>query len=194
MVYLKDARSVADQIATAVTSAWEISQGGNITDVSSGDWRSIKNGETARLLAAFTTQPLRKSADLVSFRESEVRIIEVKGRGSSGPISVPERELDTLRCAGRNGWLYTVWNTTQPPAIRLLLVQDPALLPWSITKNATIDLALPHGVQDETEYSIDSEAIKEMGTQVDLPGEILDLAKKLKLDGYNGGQIKHAPV
>ena len=68
----------------------------------------------------------RMSADLISRKDEDSRLIEVKTRGGvGGPIFVPERQLDTFRSVGNLAWLYLVLNTTQPQPAQSLDVPGP---------------------------------------------------------------------
>jgi hypothetical protein len=71
-----------------------------------GDLKATAAIDRALEATAELPRRRRSSADLLSRTSHEVRVIEVKGRGSSGPIEIIDRELDTLRDAGRLGWLY----------------------------------------------------------------------------------------
>jgi len=116
------------------------------------------------------------SADLISELDDEVRIIEVKGRGSSGPLEIIERQHDTFVAAGPLSWLYVVWSTTQPGPYRLLLVQDPSRLPWEQTRAAERDPGTARGTRHEAKLECQSEAVGRFGVEVDLAG--LDLPEK----------------
>jgi len=127
-----------------------------------------------------TTSSLRTvSADLISTAEEEggPRVIEVKGRGSSGPIQAPERELETLAAAGLGGWLYVVWNTTQPRPYRLLLVQDPQTLPWTTVRPAARPACQARGVRHEALLRVEARDVEEAGVEVDVSG-LADLPTK----------------
>lgn len=134
----------------------------------------ISEGRDPRLRAALVglgvPLPHIASADFISLLGDETRIIEVKGRGSSGPVSIIERERDTFVAAGPNSWLYVVWNTTQPPPYRLILVQDPQRLPWVQTRQAERAPGSFRGTRHEAEFQCPSDDVQRLGVEVDLTG------------------------
>lgn len=114
--------------------------------------------------------PWIASADFISVLGDETRIIEVKGRGSSGPVSIIERERDTFAAAGPASWLYAVWNTTQPRPYRLILVQDPQRLPWVQTRESEREPGSPRGTRHEAAFQCQSHDVERLGVEVDLTG------------------------
>lgn len=158
----EDHRRTATRNAMQVVGAYERWRGARVTDVSAGG--------DQRLSAAFDRlgidRPAIPSADYVSTLDEEIRIIEVKGRGSRGPVEALEREVDTLTRAGEHGWLYVVWNATQPSPFELWLVNDPGRLPWEL---------VPPSTRLELKY----EAIEAMGRRADL-GSVEGLPSKSK--------------
>ena len=62
--------------------------------------------------------------------EGRPRFIEVKGRGTSGPIAgVLDREYDTANRLGSDAWLYVVFGcSTATPILRV--TSDWSRLPW----------------------------------------------------------------
>ncbi len=106
----------------SVATAYEKERGAYVQDVSAGNDPRLREA----LERCGCARPSVASADIVSSLDHEIRIIEVKGRGSSGPITVIEREHETFSAAGPASWLYVVWNTTQPGPYRLITVQDPS--------------------------------------------------------------------
>lgn len=125
----QDRRSVTARVAVDTVLAYERSRGPVVVETSAGDANASLTLIDAAARAGHPNQR-GLSADLVSTLVGEVRAIEVKGRGSRGPITLPERELETFRALGDAGWLYVVWNITQHLPIELWLVQAPAALPW----------------------------------------------------------------
>lgn len=116
---LEDPRELASSRAISVVRAYERSRGAAMTDVSDGhDLRLRMALEDLGIIL-----PRVASADLISVLGDDTRCIEVKGRGSSGPLSIIERQRDTFIAAGPVAWLYVVWNTTQPGPYRLILVR-----------------------------------------------------------------------
>jgi len=104
----------------------------------------------------------------VSRGGGDTRVIEVKGRGGRGPITIPERQLSTMAAAGVHLWLYVVWNTTQPYPIELWTIADPARLDWVETQAATRTPEEYRGVQHEAKYEISCDVVDRFGTQVSL--------------------------
>lgn len=156
----------------AVVFAYETARGAAWTDVSRG--RDVRLGEA--LEGSVTFMPDVPSADLISVAGDDIRIIEVKGRGSSGPVTVFERERDTFSAAGPASWLYVVWNTTQPQPYRLILVQNPQRLPWAQTRAAQREPGSFRGTQHEAKFQCSSNDVETLGVEVDLDG--LDLPEK----------------
>lgn len=112
--------------------------------------------------------PRGLSADLVSTTATERRIIEVKGRGSSGPIGLIERELNTLEAAAECGWLYVVWHTTQSSPYELWLVQDPARLPRVESQAARRTPEEYRGARHEARYEVQAADVESLGVRADL--------------------------
>lgn len=186
---------VAERVAMAVAWAYELSRGAEeVYDVHAGEWLRVDRGPHAALVATvFPTQPDVCSADLVSVGSDKVRIIEVKGRGGSGSIELPERELDTLRCAGVNAWLYVVWNVTQPSPVELWAVRDPGALDWVEKRAAERPLGTDRGVRHEAKFDLPAEVVAGSGEQIALPAAILEQARQLKAEAHAKGWILHAP-
>lgn len=169
----QDRRVQAEGRAMAVVSAYETARGAVLTDVS--------RGRDARLREALeglgTTLPYVASADFISVREDDTRVIEVKGRGSSGPLNIIERERHTFIAAGSASWLYVVWNTTQRGPYRLILVQDPQRLTWVRTRAAKREHGSFRGTRHEAKFECESEEVEALGVEGDLSG--LALPEKL---------------
>ncbi len=111
------------------------------------------------------------SADYLSAAAREVggdRLIEVKGRGGRGPISVNERQLETFEAAGDLAWLYVVFGVTQPQEAELRLVPSPSRLAWRETRAATRPRGQARGVQHEALFEVSSDEIVTAGAQIDL--------------------------
>lgn len=153
----------------AVVTAYEHSRGASVVDVSLGRDPRL----SAELEKLGVESPRVPSADLVSASNGHVRLIEVKGRGSSGPIKVMERELYTFQAAGDSSWLYVVWNVTQAAPYRLVLVQDPQRLSWENIRPARKPVDSPRGVGEEGQFQCEAAEITELGVEVDLAGVAL---------------------
>lgn len=142
----------------------------------------VSGGRDHRLLMALEglgiIPPRVPSADLISVLGDDTRCIEVKGRGSSGPLSIIERQRDTFMAAGPLAWLYVVWNTTQPGPYRLILVQDPERLPWVQTRAAEREPGMARGTRHEAAFECQSEEVERLGMEVDLSD--LDLPENTK--------------
>ena len=167
IVVFEDRRKLAAQRAVAVAVAYELSRQADVSSTELGDVAA------RRLIRATLTRlgcvdPSRASADLVSEASGETRIIEVKGRGSSGPIAIIERELETLRAARNAGWLYVVWNTTQPGPFELWTVPNAGLLAWVMTREAERPAGIARGTRHEARFELDAEAVERAGHRVDL--------------------------
>jgi hypothetical protein len=108
------------------------------------------------------------SADFLSASSEGERIIEVKTRGSFGPIEVIDRQLDTFRAARGRSWLYFVGNVTQPAPIRLYIVEYPADLPWRRSREALRGPAEFRGTRHEAQYTVEFESVREVAELVDV--------------------------
>lgn len=159
-----DRRGLAESRAVAVVRAYETARGGELTDVSQG-----RDERLRRCLEELgVSVPHVASADLISQTDGETRVIEVKGRGSSGPIRIGERQRDTFIAAGRSSWLYVVWNTTQVAPYRLILIQDPQRLPWTMVRAAEREPGSARGVRHEADFECQSAAVEGLGVEGDL--------------------------
>jgi hypothetical protein len=147
-----------------VVLAYEHSRQAEVVDVSAGGHPSLR--------IAFDQlgieRPSIPSADYVSTLHDEVRIIEVKSRGSKGPIEALQREIETLARAHTHAWLYVVWNATQPLPFELCLIQDPYRLQWK-RKPGPLKLEtryeLPYAVVESASSAVDLEAIEGLPTK-----------------------------
>lgn len=152
----QDRRLIADQRAMQIAGAYERYRKSEVIDISAG--RDRRLGETFDQLGI--KRPKIPSADYISKCREEIRIIEVKSRGSKGPIEALERELETLTQAQDHAWLYVIWNVTQRHPYELWLINNPRQLPWQ---------ALNQGEsRSEPKFQLELRAIEEAGTQVDL--------------------------
>ena len=167
-----DRRLLSDRRAMSIALAFENGRGATVSNVSRG--RDPMLRQAVKDLGG--TVPHVASADYLSELDGERRIIEVKGRGSSGPISVIERELDTFNSAEASAWLYVVWNTTQPHPYRLIVVRDPQQLPWVKVREAEREPGSFRGTRHEAQFQCQSEDIERLGLEVDLSG--LELPEK----------------
>ena len=147
----------------AVVVAYESGRGATVTDVSEGHHPLL----TETLDRLGDHRLLTASSDLISSLGEDVRIIEVKGRGSSGPIKVVEREWNTFRAAGRTSWLYVVWNATQPHPYRLVVVRDPQRLNWVKIREGTPGSSQ---VMHESVYECQSDDVEQLGVEINLDG------------------------
>jgi hypothetical protein len=107
---------------------------------------------------------------------------------------VIERELDTLRCAGSHGWLYVVWNATQPPPVELWIIQNPGEMSWSKVSDATTSEGRPRSARNEARYSIDDKTVEQAGAAVELSESIIEAARQLKFEAYRRGKIGKEPL
>lgn len=108
------------------------------------------------------------SADFLSASPEGERIIEVKTRGSFGPIEVIDRQLDTFRAAHGRSWLYFVGNVTQPSPIRLYVVEYPADLPWRRSREALRGPGEFRGTRHEAQYTVEFESVREAAELIDV--------------------------
>lgn len=158
------------QVATArgmaVAAAYEMARGATLTDVS--------GGRDLRLWQAFETigahPPQVPSADFISLLGDELRIVEVKVRGSSGPVEIVGRQLATFVAGTASTWLYVVFNTTQRGPYELWLVQDPARLAWRQTLAASFRDPQFQGVSHDSKHVCEAEEIRDFGSTADLTG------------------------
>lgn len=158
-------RRQAEQRGMAVVRAYEEKvRGATLFDLSAGRMREAwewfeRHGYTApRIISAY----------FLSTAPDDERIIEVKARGSVGPIKVIDRELDTFRAARGRSWLYFVGYVTQPFPVHLYLVRHPADLPWTITKEAEREPTEFRGTRHEAEYTVEFESVSKVADLVDV--------------------------
>lgn len=162
----QDKRIETAERAMKIAELYEARRGADVADVS--------RGSDPRLWSAcadmWDGQPGRPSADLVSTYPSGQRVIEVKGRNTVASVSVPERQMRTFEALADRSWLYVVWNARQKEGdqpTRLILVQDPARLPWAEDRPASRPLGTARGAGHEAMYRCEPEAIVELGTEID---------------------------
>lgn len=134
---MDDRRNKCAAIGVQVTLAYKHEQNAAIDDTQAGEGpggiieRALKELGSVHI-------PGRLSADLISRRRTDpaLRVIEVKARSTLGPVSIQERQLNTLLAAGRNGWLYVVWNALQTPDLfELRTISDPGrTLTWTLRR------------------------------------------------------------
>jgi len=158
-----DRRGCAEAVGMRVALDYEASRGATITDISHG--RTAELPEALKELGC-TDLPMPPSADLLSRLDGELRVIEVKARGTSGPLTVLERELDTFRCAGDSSWLYVCWNATQATGQQLWLVERAAALPWIEVRPASRSKGEYRGTRHEAQYQVPSAAVEGAGARV----------------------------
>lgn len=149
-----------------VVRAFERQRGASVTETHAGNERAIRDVLQGHELPL----PRHASADLIATTLDGIRVMEVKGRGSKGPLFLIERELDTLQSAGDHGWLYVVWNTTQPPPYELWLVQNPARLAWRLDRPASRPQGAPRGARHEAKFVIQPSEVEAAGSRADLRG------------------------
>jgi len=91
------------------------------------------------------------SFDIVSIdaNEHDVRFLEVKGRGTAGPVEVIPKEYKTGLALRSDYWLYVVYYCDSEP--QLILVRDPMRLDWATT---------PRG------YSLSAEQVRSEGLTI----------------------------
>jgi len=158
-----DRRGDAEAVGMRVALDYEASRGATTADISHG--RTVELQEALKELGCMDL-PMPPSADLLSRLDGELRGIEVKARGTSGPLTVLERELDTFRCAGSSGWLYVCWNATQATGQQLWLVARPAALPWIEVRPASRSKGEVRGTRHEAQYEVPSTAVADAGARV----------------------------
>lgn len=139
-------------------------RGATLFDISAGRTREAREWFERHSYAA----PLIISADFLSATPDDERIIEVKARGSVGPIKVIDRELDTFRAARGRSWLYFVGFVTQPFPVRLHLVEHPADLPWTLSKEAERGPTEFRSTRHEAEYTVEFEYVSKVAELIDV--------------------------
>jgi hypothetical protein len=130
------------------------------------------------------TQTKPWSFDLLSTAaETPPRFIEVKGRGTSGPVEVLDRQHDFASRIGQHALLAVVWHAGQPTREQLWTAPDWACLPWQRTREADPQraedstfmraLGLPdrrsqseRALEAEGKWSLASEAVEAHGRRV----------------------------
>ncbi|MFF2779513.1 protein NO VEIN domain-containing protein [Streptomyces sp. NPDC058052] len=110
------------------------------------------------------TSSRRVTCDLVSRNHdgSLARLIEVKGRGGPTSVSIRDRQHSAMTGCGEIWWLYAVLECrTDHP--KLVVVREPARLPWRRLPGA---VGTTHGrprVRDEGEWHVSQGDIMALG-------------------------------
>lgn len=114
--------------------------------------------------------PQRLSYDLLSHDPNGgiARLIEVKGRGSSTSISIPDRQRNAMLALGADWWLYVALEcATDAPY--LLVVKEPARLPWYLlTPPREIEEGRYRRVGDEGKWHVSPSDVLAVGERVDI--------------------------
>lgn len=161
---MPDRRVETDQNAMQVARAYEEHRGASVTDVSYHPLRPDIIREALVEIGVGDHQGA--SCDLISRRDGETRLIEVKGRSTGGPVDVPGSELDTLSSAGHCGWLYIVWNALRPEwPIELRTISSAGGLPWREDRTGS-QSERPRRTQ--TRYRLETDDIRAAAEPVDL--------------------------
>lgn len=166
-----DRRKVADKRAMAIVLGYEQLHRDPVFDVHEG--LSQDADRIREAASGIDVKDVRLSADVVAGVARQARVIEVKSRGSKGPIHVLDRQKWTFETLGDRAWLYVVWNVTQPSDYELWAVQDPNRMPWVITRPNERERGTFRGVQHEAIYKLTDDDINRLGTQLDLTGVTL---------------------
>ena len=101
-----------EEVAMSVAASWEERLGADVKDVSRPD------------LARRAGLPNWPGFDLLSLHSSERRAIEVKGRATSGSVTMSDNEWANACNLRGSYWLYVVFDCATPRP-RLVRVQDP---------------------------------------------------------------------
>jgi len=115
-------------MATAL--AYEGARGCETLDVSYG-YRGDQMERVERLVQVRAPDLRGWSFDIVSIHRhtGDVRFIEVKGRGTAGPVELIEKEFKTGRALMYDYWLYVVYDCNTTPS--LTAIQNPMSLDWT---------------------------------------------------------------
>lgn len=152
-----------------------------------GALTGVSRGRDTRLWQAFerlgVEPPIVPSADYISQTGDELRLIEVKARGSSGPVEIIGRQLATFVSATTSAWLYVVFNATQRGPYELWLLQDPSRLSWRQTAASTFRDSRFQGVAKDSKHVCERDDIRQAGTLADLTG--LPLPPKPEYDALS---------
>lgn len=157
-----DRRASAEYTAMRVATGFETQRGADITDVSLLGTRAIEPVIRGRGVAP--NPPC--SADLLSVLGGELRVIEVKGRGGRGPVTITESQLLTFQACGSLSWLYVVWNATQPEPEELWAIQDPGRLDWTYSQGVLRSRQIKFRLSDEAKFTVACANIEQHGSQV----------------------------
>jgi hypothetical protein len=106
-----DRRRTTQRVAERLALEYETEQGRHPLLVGDPDRGSRERANVTDALSAAGHDPsLLWSFDILSLGVPHPRFIEVKGRGTSGPITgVLDREYDTACRLGEDAWLYVVF-------------------------------------------------------------------------------------
>ncbi len=117
----------------ATVVAYEGVRGRETLDVSRG-YRGDHLVRVRKFVQARAPNLRGWSFDIVSIHRhtGDVRFIEVKGRGTRGPVEVIEKEFETGIALGRAYWLYVVYDCNTGPY--LTVIRDPMRLDWTPTR------------------------------------------------------------
>jgi uncharacterized protein DUF3883 len=128
---MRDRRVEVDAIAMATALAYEGDRGCETFDVSQGYHSSQQLAWVRSLVQSGAPDLQVWSFDILSIdpETNDVRFIEVKGRGTAGPVEMIEKEHQTGLALGMDYWLYVVFNCNTQPG--LINIQDPMRLPWT---------------------------------------------------------------
>lgn len=126
-----DRRPTTQRVAEQLALEYETKRGCHPLLVGDPDRGSREHTSVTDALSAAGHDPsLLWSFDILSLDAPHPRFIEVKGRGTSGPIAgVLDREYDTARRLGDDAWLYVVFGCSTERQ-RLSVASDWTRLPW----------------------------------------------------------------
>ncbi|MEU6865128.1 DUF3883 domain-containing protein [Streptomyces sp. NPDC046876] len=154
-----------EQIAMALAAAYEQGQGRLVTDVSRG-W-GLHGREVGDWLRRRHPDVRRQTCDLFSRHAdgSLARLIEVKGRGGRTSVSLVDRQYSAMVTCREDWWLYVALEcrTDRP---KLVVVREPARLPWHRLPGAAGTLHGSPRVRDEGHWHVGQDDILRLGSVV----------------------------
>jgi Domain of unknown function (DUF3883) len=169
---LPDPRHDIGAIALDVAIAHELASGRRVVAVP--EWGQTLDADhlvRGTAASAGRNAPARWSCDLVSDdgRGQQLRFIEVKGRSTSGPVKLVERQRQTASALDDHFWIYAIRNVralvSAAGVAQLWAIQNPMgphvpTNAWRIPGGPSEILSCG----DMTEYQLESEVIDKLAT------------------------------
>jgi len=169
-VALTNNRVKAAEVAIRIAKDYEQNRGATVIDVQKLHvtlWKMLWEHGYPLPVPCIGSSDAPVDCDLLSeLDDGELRVIEVKGRGSRGSVSISEKQLNTFELCCEASWLYVVWNTTQPGPEELWAIQDPRRLDWAYTGGIRRGDGPQPPYGHEAKFEIGWELVESAGAQL----------------------------